>query len=37
MWIVTRNNKTVAEFYKEHDAKKYANLHDGCKADYVSF
>ena len=37
MWIVTKDNKRVAEFFMESDAKKYANKHEGCKADYVSF
>lgn len=37
MWIVTKDNKRVAEFFMESDAKKYANKHKGCRADYVSF
>ena len=37
MWIVMKNNKMVAKFYKEHEAEKFAHLHKGCKAEYVSF
>lgn len=37
MWIVIKNNKMVAKFYKEHEAEKFAHLHKGCKAEYVSF
>ena len=37
MWIVTKDNKTVAEFRMESDAKKFAAFNKGCKADYVSF
>lgn len=36
MWVVIKGNNIVAEFCKEHDAKKYAHLHKGCKAEYFS-
>ncbi len=37
MWIVSKNGKTVKEFFMENDAKKFAAFHKGCRADYVSF